>query len=56
MARFNLILQHDRDNSEILGQMKALMKDGKLPPGTLMKSQDELKNDVEAFLKLKQLD
>ena len=56
VARFNRMLKNGRDNAEMLAKVKKMNPDGKLPIGTLFKTQQELKSDVSQFLALKKLD
>ena len=56
IARFNLMLKHHKDNNEQLMQYKKFSSDGKLPKGLLMKSMSEIKNEVNQFLAVKNID
>ena len=56
IARFNRMLKNAKENSELLAKAKKVSRDGKLPQGTLMKTMEELKSDVNQFLALKKLD
>jgi len=46
IARFNRMLKNAKENSETLAKVKMLSSDGKLPAGTLLKTVEELKSDV----------
>ena len=56
IARFNRMLKNSKDNAEYLAKIKKNSADGKLPMGLLIKSQDEIKDDVNMFLALKKID
>ena len=48
------MLENAKENSSLLAQ--ARQSDGKLPMGLLMKNKEEIKDDIEHFIKLKKLD
>lgn len=56
VARFNRMLKNSKENSEILAEAKKVSHDGKLPQGTLLKTVNEIKSDVNQFLALRKLD
>ena len=46
VARFNRMLKNRKENSEILGKARMISADGRLPANLLMKTSDEIRNDV----------
>ena len=56
VARFNRMLRNAKDNSVLLAEAKKVSHDGKLPQGTLLKTVNEIKSDVNQFLALRKLD
>jgi len=50
------MFKNAKENSELLAKVKMVTHDGKLPQGTLLKSMDEIKSDLNQFLELKKLD
>jgi len=46
VARFNRMLKNSKENSVLLAEAKKVSHDGKLPQGTLLKTVNEIKSDV----------
>jgi hypothetical protein len=55
VARFNRMNKKINDNQEDFQKVK-IKNDGKLPSGLLIKAQAEITDDIQMYLKLKQLD
>jgi len=56
VARFNRMFRNAKENAVLLARVKAVTHDGKLPPGALLKSMDEIKSDLNQYLELKKMD
>lgn len=56
IARFNLMLKKEKENSELIAKAKSLSPDGKLPPGALLNNLEDMKNDLTQFMQLKKID
>ena len=54
VARFNRMLKNAKENAEVHTKVRA--SDGKLPIGTLLKTQAEVQNDVTLFMAVKKID
>lgn len=56
VARFNRMLSHAKQASLEIAQYKLHSSDGKLPKGLLMKDIQDIKNEVNQFLAVRNLD
>lgn len=56
VARFNRMLQNAKMASLEIAQYKLHSTDGKLPKGLLLKQISEIKNDINQFLAVRNLD
>lgn len=56
VARFNRMLSHAKMASLEIAQYKLHSSDGKLPKGLLMKDIQDIKNEVNQFLAVRNLD
>lgn len=55
-AKFSLMLQSLRDNSEEILRIKKEMPDNKIPPGLLQKGQAEIRRVIDSFDKARKVD
>ena len=56
IARFNRMLSNAKNASLEIAQYKQASHDGKLPKGLLLKQLSEIKNEVNQFLAVRNLD
>ncbi len=51
MGRMAVMLKNIKENKELINQAKAVLNTDKLPPGLLGSNSEELKNQVQHFIK-----
>ena len=56
VARMNRMFKNLKTNSQAITRAKMISPDGKLPMGLLLKSHDEVKSELNMYLKVKNLD
>ena len=56
IARVNRMFKNLRTNSEAITKAKLMSPDGKLPIGILTKANDEIKSELNMYLKVKTID
>ena len=56
IARFNLLLKKEKENSDLIAKAKKMYPDGKLPVGAIFDGLETTKNELVEFLKNKEKD